>query len=275
MSKSKKKKKKTTNRPKGWLIAPKQIDAWILKASDQIRHKDYDGAIRTCKKTLIYLPKGDKVRAEVLGLMGTSYAMQKNFEESYQIFLEAVAIDKKDAYLWFNHSLSCRYTSRSGESLRSMEKAVLLEGDGDMAKEFTKELAFARKIAESELATRSEGFTLDELIEQQGYFQEGMRFSEQGNWAKAEERFRKTIDMNDCLPQPWSNLGIALQMQDRFDAAEDAYKRALEIDPKYKNAKKQLKNLKKQRAHPDTKPGYKIISPFDKMKIPSLTIKEE
>lgn len=275
MSKKKKKKKKTANRPKGWLIAPKQIDAWILKTSDQIRDKDYNGAIRTCKKILIYLPKRDKVRAEVLGYMGTAYAMQKKFDEAYQTFSEAIQIDKKDSYLWFNHSLSCRYTSRSGVSLRSMEKAVLLEGDGDMAKEFTKELAFARKIAESELATRSEGFTLDELIEQQGYFQEGMRFSEQGKWEEAEERFRKTIEMSDCLPQPWSNLGIALQMQERFDEAEDAYKRALEIDPKYKNAKKQLKNLKKQRAHPNIKPNYKISSPFDKMKNPSITIKEE
>lgn len=275
MSKKKKTKKQISNRPKGWLIDPKQIDAWILKASDQIRHKDYDGVIRTCKKILIYLPKGDKVRAEVLGYMGTAYAMQKKFEESYQTFSEAIQIDKEDAYLWFNHSLSCRYTSRSGESLRSMEKAILLEGDGDMAKKFTKELAFARKIAESELATRDEGFTLDELIEQQGLFQEGMRLSEQGKWEEAEERFRKTIEMGDCLPQPWSNLGIALQMQDRFDEAEDAYKRALDIDPKYKNAQKQLENLKKQRAHPDTKPGYKIISPFDKMKKPSLTIKDE
>ncbi|MBL6960643.1 MAG: tetratricopeptide repeat protein [Anaerolineales bacterium] len=221
------------------------------------------------------MPKGDKVRAEVLGYMGTSYAMQKKFEESYQIFSEAVQIDKEDAYLWFNHSLSCRYTSRSGESLRSMEKAVLLEGDGDMAKEFTKALAFAQKIAESELATRDEGFTLEELIEQQGYFQEGMRLSALGKWEEAEERFRKTIQMGDCLPQPWSNLGIALQMQERFDEAEDAYKRALEIDPKYKNAKKQLKNLKKQRTHPDIKPKFRISSPFDKMKKPSFTIKEE
>lgn len=274
MSKKKKTKKKRSNHPKGWLIDPKQVDAWILKASDQIRHKDYDGVIRTCKKTLIYLPKGDKVRAEVLGLMGTSYAMQKNFEEAYQTFSEAIQIDKEDAYLWLNHSLSCRYTSRSGESLRSMEKAVLLEGDGEMAADFAKELNLTRKIAESELATRDEGFTLDELIEQQEYFQEGMRLSEQGKWEKAEERFRKTIDMNDCLPQPWSNLGIALQMQERFDEAEDAYKRALDIDPKYKNAKKQLKNLKKQRAHPDIKPEYKIISPFDK-KNPTLIIKDE
>ena len=272
---SKTKKKKTAKRPKGWLIDPQQIDNWLIKASDQIRDEDYNGAIRTCKKILIYLPKADKVRAEVLGLMGTSYAMQKNFEDSYQTFSEAVKIDKEDAYLWFNHSLSCRYTSRTGESLHSMEKAVLLEGDGEMAAQFAKALAFAQKIAGSELATRDEGFSLEELIEQQGYFQEGMRLSGLGKWKESEECFRKTIQMGDCLPQPWSNLGIALQMQDRFDAAEDAYKRALEIDPKYKNAKKQLKNLKKQRTHPDIKPKFRISSPFDDMKNPSLTIKEE
>lgn len=273
MSKIKKKKKKKSKRPKGWLIDPKQIDNWLIKAAHQMQDENHKGVIRTCKQILRYLPKQDKVRAETLGLIGASYGMQKKFEDAYQTFSEAVQIDKEDAYLWFNHGLSCRYTSRAGQSLRSIEKAVQLEGDGEMATKFTEDLAFARKLAEGEIALRGEGFTLEELIEQQKLFQQGIQLLEEEKWEETEKCFRKSIAMGDCLPQPWGNLGIALSAQNRFDEAEDAYNRALEIDPNYQNAKTLLATLEYRRAHPDIKPEYKTSSPFDDIK-PSIIINE-
>jgi Tfp pilus assembly protein PilF len=72
--------------------------------------------------------------------------------------------------------------------------------------------------------------------------------------------------MGDCLPQPWGNLGICLVMQNRFDEAEAAYRRALKIDPKYKRAKENLESLDYWRKHPDEKPGYMITSPFQDVK---------
>ena len=51
--------------------------------------------------------------------------------------------------------------------------------------------------------------------------------------------------MGDCLPQPWGNLGICLMMQERYDEAEEALKRALVIDPKYAIAKNNLAALPK------------------------------
>jgi tetratricopeptide (TPR) repeat protein len=49
--------------------------------------------------------------------------------------------------------------------------------------------------------------------------------------------------MGDCLPQPWGNLGISLMMQERYDEAEAAMRRALVIDPRYKLAKENLAAL--------------------------------
>ena len=57
--------------------------------------------------------------------------------------------------------------------------------------------------------------------------------------------------MGDCLPQPWGNLGICLMMQERYDEAEEALKRALVVDPKYTIAKNNLSLVAEiQRARP-------------------------
>jgi len=85
-------------------------------------------------------------------------------------------------------------------------------------------------------------------------------------WQEAEECFRKSIAMGDCLPQPQGNLGVCLTMQKRFDETEAAYKRALEIDPLYEQAKENLKNLAYQRAHPNEISHYDVTTPFQDAK---------
>ncbi len=66
---------------------------------------------------------------------------------------------------------------------------------------------------------------------------------EAGKGEEAQQAFQASIAMGDCLPQPWGNLGICLIMQERYDEAEAALRRALVIDPKYTLAKNNLAAL--------------------------------
>jgi tetratricopeptide (TPR) repeat protein len=261
-------------RPKGWLVGKQQINDWLDTAQAQIAGQDYSGALRTAKRILKYIPKNVAPYAEALGIMGMVYALRKEFEQSFQALSQAVEIKPEDAYLWYNRGLSARFTSRTGLSLRDLEQAVRLEGKGKMADKFLKEVKFARQIAESEMVMRGRGFTLDQLIEQQELFQQGNNLSMQGKWQEAEVIFRRSIGMGDCLPQPWGNLGICLAMQNRFDEAEAAYIRAIEIDPQYQRAKEHMKNLEAMRAHPDEKPEFLITSPFQEVKTGLTLVKE-
>lgn len=265
---------KAQKQPKGWLIGKQQIDDMLGKASSQLAAQDYDGAVRTGKRILRYLPQKDKVRAEALGMIGMAYALQKKFEESYQTLSEAVRIDPEDSYLLFNRALSARFTSRSGQSLQDFQRVAAMKKDSMIAGKIEKELEIARKIAISEIKMRGKDFTLDQLIEQQDLFQRGNQLSGEGRWQEAEAAFRKSIEMGDCLPQPWGNLGICLVMQNRFDEAEEAYKHALKLDSKYKHAKENLAALDYWRKHPDEKPGYRITSPFHDVKT-DITFYEE
>jgi tetratricopeptide (TPR) repeat protein len=258
--------KKAQKQSRGWLVGKQQIDAMLEKAIGLLSAREYDSAIRTCKRILQYLPKKDKVRAETLGMIGMAYAMQKKFEHSYQTLSEAVRIDPEDARLWFNRGLTARFTSRSGQSLRDFEQAARMEKDNLVAERIETEIALSREFASSEMKLRGKDFSLDQLIEQQELFQRGNQLSEGGKWKEAEAAFRKSIEMGDCLPQPWGNLGICLVMQGRFDEAEDAYRRALIIDPGYELAKENLEGLDYWREHPDQKPMYMITSPFQDVK---------
>ena len=117
-----------------------------------------------------------------------------------------------------------------------------------------RELKFAREVAERTLKLRGPNFTLEQLIEQEDLFQDGLQLMEAGEWQKAEQAFQASIAMGDCLPQPWGNLGISLMMQERYDEAEAALKRALVMDPKYTLAKNNLAALPEiRRTRPSAK----------------------
>jgi len=264
---------KNEKRPKGWLVGKKQVDDWQALATLQIKQKEYKVALQTCRRILQVIPKRDKIAAEVWEMIGMNYAMQNEFEKSYQTFCKACEIDPGQARIFYNRGLSAMYTSRSGEALADFELAVMLDGNGKMSEKYREQVTFVRKIVAGELALRGAEFTLEQLIEQQELFQRGNQLSMQAKWQEAEECFRKSIEMGDCLPQPQGNLGICLAMQKKFDEAEAAYRRALEIDLNYERAHEHLQNLASMRAFPDEMPEYKITSPFEKAK-PDITFVE-
>ncbi len=88
---------------------------------------------------------------------------------------------------------------------------------------------------------------------------------EQEAWSEAEKRLREVIAMGDVLPQPWGNLGLCLLMQQRYDEAEEALKRALEIDADYELARANLALVERARSG-DMVPRMVMSDPFAKAK---------
>ena len=244
-------KTKSSKKSKRWKSlttqSPGQTDAWLRSAGDLMLQQDYAGAVEIYERLLNYLPQRSPQRVDVLANLGAAQAMQQNFPQSYEALTEALSIQPNSADLWYNRGMACRFTGRTGQSLRDYERAVELNKDDKMTREFNEELKFSRKLAEKSMKLRGPDFTLDQLIEQENYFQRGLKCMENGQWEEAEEAFHRTIAMGDCLPQPWGNLGGCLIIQGRYDEAEAALKRALEIDPRYTIAKKNLADLPEMR----------------------------
>lgn len=228
---------KTSAAPSGY------IERQIEELQRRLVNKDYRGVIAVSHKLLPILPAQSPQRAETLHYLSNAYGLLRRFEEAYQTALETVRIDRRDSIYWFNLGQAARFTLRTGESLTYFEHAMETATTPEQTRRAVKEVEVARKLVASELKQRGPDFTLDDLIEQQGAFQDGLAHMQAGRWQEAEAALRKVIAMADILPQPWGNLALALIQQRRFDEAEEALRRALKVDPKYDLARQNLAAL--------------------------------
>ena len=218
-------------------------------------------AVAVGQRLLDVLPPRSQLRVDTLLQLGVAQGMLQNFSESYEALTEGLSINPNDADLWFNRGMASRFTSRIGRSLRDYQRAKELNTRPELSKRIEKEVEFAEKMVKGSLKLRGPNFTLDQLIEQEDHFQHGLEAMQAGHWQEAEEAFRTSIAMADCLPQPWGNLGLCLMMQKRYDEAEEALRHALSIDPKYAIAKNNLKMMPEIRrtGPPDV---FAVTEPF-------------
>lgn len=251
-----------------------QIARWLDQAYDCLESEEYAGALRLCRQVLDRLDVQDKRRIDALTYLSHAHAMRKEFDNAYAALCEAVGLAPDDAYLWYNKGMSALFTGRAGQSVLDMERAVALEGGGQMAAKFAEQLAFVREVAQSECALRGPDFGLPQLIAQQELYRMALAHFEAREWEKSETLFRMVIQLGDCLPQPWGNLGICLVMQRRFDEAERAYQRALEVDPGYELARRHWDELPVVRAS-GLLPEVVITDPYQQANVTSHWVKEQ
>jgi tetratricopeptide (TPR) repeat protein len=241
------KKTHALNKKKRIITSVSPVDKQLDLIGRQIVQRNYAEAVVECERLLTYLPQHVQQRAAVLAQLGTAQGMLQNFPQSYEAFTQALALEPKNAELWYNRSMASRFTMRFGQALRDIERAIELNTRSELTEQFDEALQFSRELAEKSIKLRGPDFTVDRLIEQEHFFQQGLVFMEAGKTEEAGQAFQASIAMGDCLPQPWGNLGICLMMQERYDEAEVALRRALEIDPEYMIAKNNLAMLRTSR----------------------------
>jgi Flp pilus assembly protein TadD len=252
-----------------------KADRALDKAENQLLKQDWKGAARTSLALLKWLPQDRELQEVAWATLGNAYIMLKDFDQGYLAFSKALEYSPESAYLWFNRGTAALFTFRSGQAQRDLEKAVKLEEDKRERRRYQKSLDVARRIVKDDLRKRGHGFTIEQLIEQQELFNQGVRQMAEKRWHEAEQTFRRVIAMADILPQPNGNLGISLLMQQRWEEAEAALLRALEIDPKYQLARENLAVLDKTRKKGKIPRDFRISSPFDDTDLDiSLVIQE-
>ena len=237
------KKSKPSKQKKRVIVNSSPVDRSLDLIGHLIFQGDYQQAVAHCERLLNYLPQHAPQRVEVLAHLGAAHGMLQNFRQSYDVLTEAIALAPKDADLWYNRSIASRFALRLGQALRDIERAVELNTRRELSERYQKDLQFCQKMAQESITMRGPNFTLDQLVEQETLFQQGLQLMEAEQWEEAGQAFEASIAMGDCLPQPWGNRGSCLLMQGRYDEAETALKHALALDPKYTLAKDNLAAL--------------------------------
>ena len=60
----------------------------------------------------------------------------------------------------------------------------------------------------------------------------GIRVAQNGLWKEATYRWERATELDPTYPEAWNNLAIGYEHQGRFEDAEKAYQKALELSPK-------------------------------------------
>ena len=269
------KKSKSSKHKKRVIISTSPVDKYIHLIESDMLQGNYSDAVVNCERLLNFLPQGASRRAYVLAHLGTAHAMLQNFPQSYDALSEALTLDPKNAELWYNRSTANRFMMRFGQALWDIERAAELNTRSEMIEKIAKDLQFSREMADKSMKLRGPDFTLEQLIEQEKFFEQGLKLMGDGKWEEAGQAFQASIDMGDCLPQPWGNLGICFMMQERYDESEAALKRAIAMDPEYTIAQNNLAALPEcRRTGPPE--GIALNEPFKHSKLKqSITIIRE
>ena len=232
-------------------------------ARQQMHMGDFAGCIRTCESLLSSLPRRSERRLEILALLGLAHGMLKHYQQSYDVFSEAIVLDPTVAEFWHNRGLACHSMARPGEAVRNFERAVELSkhDTSEMTRKLVAELEVGRQELQEVMQIHETGITFEQYMEREERFTQALRLVRQEQWQEAERLFRQLTETGSRIPSYWGNLGVSLMMQLRYDEAEAALKQALAIEPDYLIARDNLKRL------PDIRRSkgsleHKLVNPF-------------
>ncbi len=157
-------KSKPSKQKKSVITSSPPVDKYLDLIGQQIFQGNYAEAVTHCERLLNYLPRHAPQRVDVLAQLGTAQAMLQNFPQSYKALTQALALDPKNAELWYNRSTASCFTSRFGQALWDIERAIELNTSSELTERLNQELQFSRKLAEESRKLRGPDFTLDQLV---------------------------------------------------------------------------------------------------------------
>lgn len=152
---------------------------------------------------------------------------------------------------WDMYSLALYRTDRFQEAKKALYKAIELVSDGNKQKSlgwlfcrmghiYENSGHFHKAIEWYEKAHLANPQEATFLIYQ------GVIFLRKEKFDKAIEIFQKATKCNKgCIDEAFYNLGVAYLIQRNYSEAKSCFEKASEIDPKYKEAKQQLKDVTK------------------------------
>ncbi len=161
---------------------------------------------------------------DALNLLGLIAQKVNRHDRAIEQFKKAIAIDDKQAALYYNLAISLDATGELDQAVRVLQTALDKEPDNPavtgLLKSITRPADHGRKDAE-------------ELLQQ------GNRLFSAGRLEQAADRYRQILAKDPDHLNAMINLGSVLQMAEKFDAAAAYYKKSRPDQPRRRGRPRQ------------------------------------
>jgi len=221
--------------------APRNARAWATKGKyfhDIKRHKE---AIECCDKAININPKLESpwiIKGSAI--MVLSVRKHAQMDEAMECFNKALYINPRNVRLWFmkGFALYVLYTdNRDSTTLREARECIqtfldLAPSGGELAWEVKRARAFVYKYDHGLISGQSQDQTDRERFEgEKECIRKGLILDKLGRITEAIEYYDKALEINPKSKDALVNKGGSLANLNRLEEALECFSKALDIDP--------------------------------------------
>lgn len=167
--------------------------------------------------------------AEYPNNIGNCHLQQKQLNEALEQFEKAKSIRDDIPLYYYNSGFALLTMGKDPDALKNFEKAASLDAQYFMAWQYIGIINFNnKKFTQAEKAWRTAlALRTDPEIENNI----GMIYLENGKLGEAEQQFKRAASIDPRYPLPHYNLGVLYQKQKKYAAADASYSEAIKRNP--------------------------------------------
>ncbi len=217
---------------------PNHVGAIVDLGLIHCRRGDYSRAVHAYLRALEISPNEPVIYYH----LGLAYRKQGKTEQAIEAYRKAISLDEKFALAYNDLAVLYEELGEYDRAIELYRRAVEVGEKSEAAALAGTNLGVAL-IRKGDLEGAVEALSAALAVKPglaDALYDRGVAFQQLGQLAEAERDYRAALEAGGRLPRVYSNLGVVLFLQDRYQEALEQYQEALKLDPNFASAHRNL-----------------------------------